>query len=239
MISRKKIWIYDILAILGICIVGFILYTQSVISPIQLFLGIVGIAIALIFIFFIAIIKKNIVLFSKNIFNYTRRVVTKFIIVIQKKCKYYWSLLFRVSLVLHNKYDTRMIETIFTYFVHYYKNNASEISHNRAFPKEEFPKGSYDIIKAYVYISQLRERNQELLSKIDYISSPIFLDMEFKSLKFKINKNYELHIIGNNYDDEMSFLQFTAFRTKIINAITDLDTQIACWLIRNRSHFGF
>jgi hypothetical protein len=140
---------------------------------------------------------------------------------------------------MHSKYDERMIETIFAYFTHYYNLNVSEISQDREFPKEEFPEGSFELVKAFVYITQLRKRNKKLLSKIDYIkSSPILFNMSFSHLRFKINKNYELQITGDN-DDPMSYTQYKLFETKVVNALYDTDTQIASWLIKNRNHFGF
>lgn len=222
MVSRKKIWLYDIVIVIILTIVGIILCKQEVFTPSQLFTSLIGVTIV--------VSLLSMLLFFK----------TKIISFIKEEWKYRLSLIFKIISVLHRNYKDRMIETIFAYFVHYYEMNVSEISQDREFPKDEFPEGSYELIKVYVYITQLRKRNRKLVSKVDFSKShPMLFNMSFKHLKFKINKNYELQIVGSNDEETMTFIQFTSFLTKIENAIYDTDTQIANWLIKNRNHFGF
>ena len=220
--TKHKIIFRDIIAVSVCSIICGILFITNVISMNQLFLGVVGISLTFITISILLYFKSRIISFIKE--EWSLRI----------------SLLWNVIKVLHKKYDERLIETVFEYFVHYYNRNVSEISQDREFPKEEFPEGSFELIKVYIYITQLRKRNKKLISKIDYSSSPILFNMRFKHLKFKINKNFELQIYGDNdTDDTMTFTQYTSFATKVHNALYDLDTQVASWLIKNRNHFGF
>ena len=220
--TKHKIIFRDIVAVSICSIICGILFITNIISMNQLFLGVVGISLSFIIISVLLYFKSRIITFIKE--EWSLRI----------------SLLCNVIKVLHKKYDERLIETVFEYFVHYYNRNVSEISQDREFPKDEFPEGSFELIKVYIYITQLRKRNKKLISKIDYSSSPILFNMRFKHLKFKINKNFELQIYGDNdSDDSMTFTQYTSFSTKVHNALYDLDTQIASWLIKNRNHFGF
>ena len=221
MTTRKIIFRDIVILILSVSVCGG-LFLTDIISMTQLFLGVVGIIVSSVLISLIVYFKVSLIRFIKE--EWSLRI----------------SLLWNVIKVLHKKYDERLIETVFEYFVHYYNRNVSEISQDREFPKDEFPEGSFELIKVYIYITQLRKRNKKLISKIDYSSSPILFNMRFKHLKFKINKNFELQIYGDNdSDDTMTFTQYTSFATKVHNALYDLDTQVASWLIKNRNHFGF
>lgn len=220
--NKRDVLITDILISFIVICIAVILCVQKYISPTQMFLGVVGFSCVLGFLSLLLFCKKKIFTWLKE--EWSLRL----------------SLWFKCISILHKSYDERMIETIFAYFVHYYNKNISEISQERKFPEEEFPEGSYDLIKVYMYITQFRHSNRSLLSKIDFVKDrPTLYRVSFKHLKFKINKNYQLEIIGDNENDCISFLQYKSFETKLEVALYDLDSQIASWLIRNRNHFGF
>jgi hypothetical protein len=221
--NTKKIYLYDTIVVIVIFLLGGILYAQSIFSLTQLFLGVLGASILTLVITLLVFCKIRLFQYLKNFW------ISKL------------SLLIKIHKVVHKKYDTRMIDTIFTYFVHYYELYVNEISQDREFPKEEFPEGSYDLVKVYLYITQLRKRNLKLLNKVDFNKKNeiTFFNMPFKCLKLKVSKNYELLITGDNEEDKMTFNQYNYFILKCEMAIYNLDTQIASWLIKNRNHFGF
>lgn len=218
--SKFKMILKDIIALLVFALIVTILYKQSVFSIMQVAIGVIGVCIAI-------VVLGGFYITSKAFKDWADA----------KKNKL--KLIFKVHHIVNNKYDTRMIDTIFAYFIHYYDTNAKEIETDREFPIDEFPDGRYDLIKVYQYIKEFRKDNVRLLSKLDYVKDQIFLyGMPFNHITFKIKYN-QLHIIGATTDEVMTYLQYSIMRTKIDKALYDLDTEITNWIVKNRNHFGF
>jgi hypothetical protein len=220
--TLKKVFIKDTIFVLSVFTIAFISYWLSF-SVTQIILGLIA------------------VLVIGGILSFVGFVHVKFFQWLSYTWKHKIKLFIYLKKLLVNNYDTRMLDTIFTYFVHYYEINASEIETTRELPIESFPEGRFELAKVYRYIKEIRKHNADLLNRLDYDNNrncPVYYDMRFSSIKFRV-KNYMLQIDGVSDIEIFTYLQFSSLRTKINNALYDLDTEVANWVVKNRNHFGF
>jgi ABC-type multidrug transport system fused ATPase/permease subunit len=238
----KKIMLKDILFILSALLAAFIMYKQTFFTPIQIFLGLLGVIITGI----TCIISVKIFLNMKLIYNTGNTFMKDKYKTVKEKVLYIWD--HKISIMLHvrksifSQYDTRMINTVFALYTHWYKVNAQEIQETRAFPKDEFPDGAYELTKVYLYITEIRSQNERALNSLDFTSKGFLtlMKISFKRASFHINKTHQLHITGmNDLNPRFDFDECQSFEKKIISSLYNLDTEIATWIIRNRKHFGF
>ena len=229
--KKVQVLIYDIGLLLLSSVIAFVLYKQSWISMTQLFIGIIG-CLILCTVFLVC----NIVYVKIKAFIHALSIKRIWLSLKNSKimlvCKLIW--------ILRKKYSNRILESTFVYFVHYYNTYCNEITNTRKFPKEEFPEGTYSVVKEFVYITRIRAENQQLLSEIDFVGKrPTLYGTPFDRLIYKISNNFELNIQGIDDGEVMTYEQQRAFETRCKNAMENLDTTLAEWLIRNRAHFGF
>ena len=90
----------------------------------------------------------------------------------------------------------------------------------------------------YRWIKKIRHDNQDELNRLEYDEKHEcikYWGSRYESLKFRIDNEGELHIhpIGDVTSDEM---HFRLLRMKIENALYDLDTEKATWIIARRKH---
>jgi hypothetical protein len=219
----KNVIIKDTVFVVSAFIIGTLLFLQPWFSAIQITLGILGVILVVGLVWFAGFIYM---LFIKWLF-YT--------------WKHKIKLFFHIKKLLSHNYDTRMIDTVFTYFIHYYEMNASEIETTREFPVEDFPEGRFELVRVYQYIKEIRKHNLDLLNHLDYNNRkncPVFHNMQFSSIRFKV-RDFILFIEGHSSLEVFSYLQYSMCITKINNALYDLDTEVSAWIIKNRKHLGF
>jgi hypothetical protein len=218
----KKIIVKDVSVFFGIVSILLIFYFQPWFSTIQIALGIGGASIVGLFVFVFIKTKVSIIKYLIELWN------TKL------------SLLWSVKKIIHTKYDTRLIDTIFAFYTHWYETNSSEIENIREFPTEEFPKGKFELAERYAYIKDIRKHNNLQMSKLDYDTEKekvVLYSMKFNSFRCYFH-NYNLTIHGMD-DEPISHFQYLSMRIKLSKKIYDLDTDVANWIIKNRNHFGF